>query len=422
MIPADNSPSELGKPKFFYGYVVVGISFLISMTIYGAMYTFTVFLEPLLAEFGWSRAATSGAFSLFMVFHGLLYIATGRLTDRFGPRIVITICSIFLGLGYILMSLIDTIWQLYLVYGVIISIGVSGAFIPLASTIARWFILKRGVMTGILTAGVGVGTMLLPRLASWLIEGYGWRNSYVIIGGLLLVVILLAAQFLRRDPYQMGLLPDGRNESGAGTENNEATGYWLSAALRTRQFWLLCVVWAGFLYSIMATMVHIVIYATGLGFSPGNAANVMVIIGGFSVIGRLALGYLADRMGIRPSMMVCLIALSILLFWLVFTRDMWSVYLFAVVFGFAYGGLVTLASPLVAELFGLRSHGVLLGIITFVGTIGGAIGPVMSGYIFDIRESYQLAFLVSAIVAAMAAVLALLLRPTTGEQGQTNSS
>ena len=158
MVPAESSRSEAGKSKFFYGYVVVGISFLISMMIYGAMYTFTVFLEPLLAEFGWSRAATSGAFSLFMVFHGLLYIATGKLTDRFGPRIVITICSIFLGLGYILMSQINTIWQLYLVYGVIISIGVSGAFIPLASTIARWFILKRGMMTGILTAGVGVGT------------------------------------------------------------------------------------------------------------------------------------------------------------------------------------------------------------------------------------------------------------------------
>ena len=134
MVTVENPSLKTRKPKFFYGYTVVGASFFIVGITYGAMYTFSVFFKPLLDDFGWTRAMTSGAFSLFMVFHGLLYIVTGRLSDRFGPRVVMTVCGFFLGLGYLLMSQISAIWHLYLFYGVIVSIGVSGAFVPLISS------------------------------------------------------------------------------------------------------------------------------------------------------------------------------------------------------------------------------------------------------------------------------------------------
>lgn len=417
MVSVENLPLRTQKPKFFYGYAVVVAAFFIMTVTYGAMYTFSVFFKPLVDYFGWTRAMTSGAFSLFMIFHGFLYIVTGRLNDRFGPRLLITVCGFFLGLGYILMSQISEIWHLYLYYGIIISIGVSGAFVPLVSTVARWFVLRRSLITGIVAAGVGVGTLVMSPVANWLIYSYGWSNSYIIFGGVVLVFIVVSAQFMRRDPHQMGLLPYGESNATSEIEAqaSQDRDFSLSAAIRTRQFWLLCIIWLGFLYSLQATLVHIVIFATGAGFSPASAAGVMAIIGGTSIVGRIVVGFAADRIGNRPAMIICLSVLSLTLFWLATVSEAWAIYLFAVIFGLAYGGLVPLNSPMVAELFGLRSHGVILGIITTSATMGGAAGPVVAGYIFDIRESYQLAFVISGIVAAVVAILASFLRPMAGQ-------
>ena len=403
--------AENTKPRFFHGYIIVAATFFITMITYGTMYTFGVFFEPLLAEFGWTRAMTSGAYSLFMVFSGLLYIVTGRLNDRFGPRIVVTVCGFFLGLGYLLMSQISAVWHLYLFYGVIISIGVSGAFVPLISTVARWFVKKRGLMTGIVEAGTGIGTVIMPPVANWLIFNYGWRTSYIIVGIIVLLPIVLAAQFLKRHPEQIELLPYGADEATGENLNLQARGFSLQQAVHTRQFWLLCGIYFSFLFCVQTIMVHAVIYATGLGISPTSAASILVIIGGLSIAGRVMIGSAGDRIGNKPALTISLALMSLTLFGLVATKGIWALYLFAAIFGFIYGGLVVLISPLVAELFGLRSHGVILGIVAFCSGIGGAIGPVMAGHIFDITGSYQLAFLVCGAIGFVSSILTLLLRP-----------
>ena len=200
------------KPKLFYGYIIVAAAFLITLIMCGTLFTFGVFFKPILTEFGWTRAMTSGAFSLCILLFGLLGIGTGRLTDRFGPRVVMSGCGFFLGLGYLLMSQVSAIWQLYLFYGVMVGIGVSGSFVPLVSTVARWFAERRGMMTGIAVSGIGIGTMIMPLVANWLISSYGWRTSYIVVGITVLVLIILVAQFLRRDPGQMGQLPYGADE------------------------------------------------------------------------------------------------------------------------------------------------------------------------------------------------------------------
>ena len=138
----------------------------------------------------------------------------GRLNDKLGPRLVMTICGIFLGLGVLLMSQVGGVWQLYLFYGVIIGIGMGGAFVALLSTVARWFVKRRGMMTGIVIAGVGLGQFIVPPIANWLISIYDWRMSYVILGSVVLVIGVLAAQFLRRDPAKMGLVPHGEQKAG----------------------------------------------------------------------------------------------------------------------------------------------------------------------------------------------------------------
>jgi len=403
--------AENRNPKFFYGYVVVALAFLILVIMTGTMYTFGIFFKPLADGFGWTSAAISGAFSLQMVLHGLFYIVTGRLNDRFGPRVVVSACCLLLGVGYLLMSQISDIWQLYLFYGVIIAIGMSGSFVPLGSTVARWFVKRKGAMIGIAVAGISVGTMIMPPVASWLISSYGWRTSYAVMGLMVLVITISAAQFLRRDPTQMRLLPYGQSEVQGEGSNVEVSGFSLQGAMHIRQFWLLCVTFLSFGVFQTAIMVHIVPHATELGISATAAANIFVAIGGLGIVGRIVMGSTSDRIGCRAALIICFVLLTAGFAWLLVVKELWMLYLFAAVFGFGYGGVSALMSPTVAEVFGLRSHGVILGVTTFVATAGCAIGAVMAGSVFDITGSYQVAFLICVALSIIGIILSALLRP-----------
>ena len=398
------------EPRFFYGYVIVIVAFLIQMLMYGSFYSFGVFFKPLAAEFDWSRAVTSGAFSAKMLMGGIFSIVMGRLNDRLGPRIVLTVGGLFLGLGYLLMSQINALWQLYLFYAVLVAIGMSTGWVPLVSTIARWFVKSRGLTTGIVVSGVGAGTLIVPPIANWLIANYGWRTSYLLIGGVTLVVIVLAAQFLRRDPKEIGLSPYGGSEVSVKGRSEESEGLSLLMAVRNRQFWMIGVIFFCFTFCIQTIMLHIVPHTTELGISTTIAASVLAIIGGASIAGRIAMGGLADRLSNRRPLFMALVLAAIALFYLQPANQVWMFYLFAIAFGFAYGGLPALMSPIAAELFGLGSLGVILGSLGLMSTMGGAIGPVLAGHIFDTTSSYSQAFLLCAILAVIGAGLTWFLR------------
>ena len=398
------------KPGFFYGYVIVLIGFFTMLLMFGTFYSFGVFFKPLSTEFGWTRATTSGAYSLAMFLSGLLAIVMGRLTDRFGPRIVMTLCGFLLGLGFLLMSQVSTVWQLYLFYGVVVGVGLSGAFVPPLSTVARWFVKRRGIMTGFVVAGIGVGTMIIPPAATWLIESWDWSTAYIVIGAVALVFIILAAQFLRLDPRQMGLLPDGENKEAAGL-NLHARGFSFREAMVSWQLWVLFAILFCFGYCLHTILAHVANYATDLRISATVAAGILAVIGGFSILGRIATGSITDRVGSKSPLIINLILMSGALFWLLVAGELWMLYLFAVIFGFAYGGLAAMESPIVAELFGLSSHGVIMGVASFGYTAGGAVGPLVAGRIFDISGEYQVAFLVCAVVCISGIVLAWRLNP-----------
>jgi len=406
------------KPKFFYGYIIVLASFSIQMIAWGIFSTFGVFFKPLLIEFDWSRATVSGAASLCFLLMGFLGIITGGLTDRFGPKTIIAVCGFFFGLGYLLMSQINTIWQLYLFYGVMIGIGVSAVDIPLLSTIARWFAKKRGTMSGIVKAGTGTGMLIMPIVASRLISTYSWRNAYIVIGIIGLVIIMSAAQFLKRDPGQMGQLPDGEEKSNAGSLNSAEGGFFLREATHLRQFWTICAVYFLVLFCAQTILVHITPHAEDLGISAANAASIISIIGGASIVGRLTMGCAGDRIGNKSSLIICFVILLAAFLWLQLANELWMSYLFAAIYGVAHGGFFALISPMVAELFGMGSHGVILGIVFFSGTTGGAIGPVLAGHIFDITSSYQPAFLICTAMSVIGIILTSLLRPTSSEGRQ----
>jgi len=401
------------KPKIFYGYIILLVGFLIQAVAWGASYTFGIFFNPLISEFGWSRATISIAVSLSTFMYGLFGIFVGRLSDRVGPRIVMIGCGVILGSGYLLMSQVNALWQLYLFYGLIVGIGLSGMDVLLLSAVARWFVKKRGLMSGILKVGTGTGMVVMTLVANGLISGYGWRDAYIFIGIIALVAVVSAAQFLRRDPSEKGLLPYGADKANANSPNWVEEGFSFREVIHIRQFWMLCAMSGLFLFCSFIIVVHIVPHAIDLGITPASAARIMAIIGGVSMAGRMVMGVASDRIGTRLAMTICFIILVGALFWLQSARELWMLYLFAAVYGFAHGGFFALLSPAVAELFGLSSHGTLFGTVFFAGTVGGAVSPPLAGYIFDVTGSYQLAFIICVAVGVAGLILALLLRPTT---------
>jgi len=282
------SQSPGAEPRFFYGYIVVMAAFFIMLLMWGIFFTFGVFFKPFLTEFGWTRAVTSGAFSLSWITQGLLAIVVGRVNDRLGPRIVITVCGSILGLGYLLMSQISTLWQLYLFYAVLIATGMSGTFVPLTSTVARWFVKRRGMMTGIVVAGTGIGGLIAPPVANWLISIYDWQVSYIILGSIALVVVVLVAQLLRRDPTQVGQMPYGENKEETGLKGG-TEAFSLKEAASTMQFRLIFSMFLCLGFCMNTILVHIAPHATDLGFSAANAANILATVGGVGVIGRVVL-------------------------------------------------------------------------------------------------------------------------------------
>ena len=409
------SSTKSKKPGFFYGYIVVIAAFFIMVVSSGGVSIYGVFFKPLAIEFGWTRAVTAGAYSMTLFVTGLFFMVTGRLTDRFGPRPVATVCGFILSLGYFLMSRIDAVWQLYLVYGVVIAIGVSGSLVPMMSTVAKWFVKRRGLMTGIVLSGVGVGMAAWPPLATRLIANYGWRTSYIIIGIIALVLIIIAAQFLRRDPGQVGQLPDGESETKPASLVSETKGVSLQEAMHTRQFWMFCAMYFSYGFFVRSVLVHIVPHATDVGISAMPAASILSMIGGLSIVGRIGMGSAGDRIGNKRGLIIVFILALFALLWLQLVKELWMFYLFAVVFGVAYGGLIALEAPMAAQLFGLRAHGAILGVVHFWATTGGAISTPLAGRLFDITGSYQGAFFIFAALSVAGLILTSLLRHSRKE-------
>lgn len=400
------------RTKYFYGYHIVAAGFAIQAVSIGAMFAYGVFFKEFQAEFGWSRATISGASSLAFFIMGAVGILAGRLNDRIGPRILIAAAGIFLGIGYLLLSYMQAPWQLYLLYGLLVGVGYSTHDVITLSTIARWFVKRRGMMSGIVKVGTGCGQLFVPLIATALIAAFGWRTSCFVIGATALAALVAVAQVMRRDPQGLGLLPDGGTAEPAGHVIAAGEGgLSLSAAARTRQFWILCVAEFAIFFCLLTIIVHIVPYARDRGLEPAIAAGVLSTIGGVSMLGRAVIGTANDRIGGKRSLIICFIILICGLIWLQMAKETWMLFVFAAIYGFAHGGLFTVVSPTVAELFGISSHGLLFGFVLFSGTLGGAIGPLMAGRIFDLTGSYRLVFLILTAMAVVGFILIITLQP-----------
>ena len=394
----------------YYGYAIVTVAFIMMVIIWGTFSTFGVFFESFIKEFGWTRAITSGAAALNNIIFGILCVFSATLSDRLGPRCVMTICSIILGLSYFLISRLTSPWELYLYFGVFVSVGMS-PYIPLLSLIPKWFTTNRGRMNAIVLSGMGLGTMIAPPIASTFISLWQWRNAYLVIAILTFIIMVAASQFIRNFPKQPLIGKNSRPAIQSAGQGEE--GFTLRQAIHTRQFALICMLYFLFLFCQVAILVHIVIHATGLGIPATQAALTLSLIGGACILGMNVMGNIADRFGNKIALGISYAFMGLSFVWLIPSSSEWHFYLFSMVFGFSYGGMQVLFSPLVAEQFGTRSHGVILAAVAWAGSIGAAIGPIVAGYIFDALGSYSIAFFICAVLAFAGLLSTLLLRKRT---------
>jgi MFS family permease len=406
---ADSNP-----PQFSYAYLITAICFSIQALGVGTYIAFGVFFNPLMEEFGWSRAAIAGASSTAFFSMGIFGVIIGRLNDSFGPRRLMSVAALLLGLGCVLMGRLTTLWELYLYFGIIFGMGLSAIDVIALTTIARWFSHRRGFMTGIVKVGTGAGQFAIPLAASGLILLYGWRWTIAIIGTVVTVILVLMSQFLHRDPGALGLKSKPVNGKSDFTAPETGPSLPASRVFGTVQFWTICLVNLFLVFCLMVIMLHIVPHVRDSGIPPLQAASVLSTIGAVSTVGRFVSGLVIDRRGSKTVMGVCFLLLLADLVWLQFAHRLWMLYLFGIIYGLAHGGFFTAISPLVAEWFGIHSHGTLLGIVVCFGTAGGAVGPLLAGHLFDLSGSYQSTFRILTAMALVSWGLLLSLRPVKG--------
>ena len=398
----------------FYGWIVVGCAFLVLFLTYGVQYSFGVFIPAMADDLGWPLASLGGAFSLYSVVYTGFSVLSGRLTDSLGPRRVIGLGGVLLGLGIMATSQMSAQWQLYLCYGIVAALGMSTAYIPCNMTVVRWFSRKRGLALGVASCGAGCGVLVVPVLASFIIVHADWRIGLLTLGAGLFILINVVARFMVRSPEQIGLLPDGVGAAasvagGPHARPDGAVGWTLRDARGTLSFWMFLVAFAVTLLTVTVPFVHIPVFARDIGLSAMGGAMAISITGLFVLVGSIACGAMSDRVGRKPAIVLglCSQVAAFLIF--LAAENSTLLYVGSAAFGFFYGGVVSLFPALVGDLFG-RAHAGAIGGSIFGGAgILSAWSPAVAGYLRDVNGDYRLVFTLSALTAVCALLLFVLL-------------
>ena len=398
-----------------YGWVVVGAAFTVLFLAYGVQYAFGLFFTALTEEFGWSRASLSGVFSLYAAAYSFLGLFAGRLTDRWGPRLVVALGGSLLGLGIALSGGVRALAPLYATY-LLAAVGMSSAYVPCNATVARWFAARRGLAVGVAMSGASAGTFAGPPLVALLLAGVGWRRAYVLLGaGLALSLGLLAGLFVR-DPDDRGLAAYGAVRSRAPAAA-ASTGWPVRRIVRHRSFALLVGVYVATWIPVFMPPVHLVPLARDLGLAPVVGATALSALGAGSLLGRLGMGAISDAIGRRAALVISLGLQMLSFVGLAEASGVATLFTAAAAFGFAYGAVSALMPALVTDFYGPEHAGSLVGLIFGLAGPAGGLGPVLAGWLFDTTASYGAAFGLGAGLNLLALVLAALARPPDPRAG-----
>ena len=396
------------KGRLFYGWIVVATSFVIFALIIGSRYCFGVFFKSIETEFDLSRTAISSIFSVYMVLCPVFAMLGGRTLDRYGPRLVVFSMGVFTGVSLLLTGQVNSSWQLFIAYSVLFAIGTGPAYSVLMSTTSRWFEKKRGLALGITASGGGLGTIVLAPFAAYLIGRFDWRIAYTALGLIVGIGIAPLSVLLKKDPAEIGMVPDGQNvppgnPAGENLKVTPDTGsFTLAQALRSRNFWSIGIVWLSFSLCLHLVLTHIVPYVTDAGVSTTEAAVALGLIGSISIPGRLVMGVVSDKTGRKVSATICGLLQIGAMIWLAWAKELWMFYLFAIVYGFAFGGFDIPVAALIGDIFGVHILGAIMGVLDIGWGLGAAIGPAVGGLIFDVTENYFMAFMIGALAMMVA--------------------
>ena len=411
------------RKGLFYGWWIVIACWTI--TLYGSgifFYGFSVFFQPIVTEFGWSRAVTSGAFALSQAEGFIEGPIIGPLVDKYGPRKLMLIGIIMVSIGFVALSLIDGLLAFYVVYVLLLAVGFNtGFFIAAQAAVGNWFIRRRSFALGLLTTAFGFGGAVMVPIIAWLVAEYGWRSAALSLGIGMAIIGLPMAVLVRHKPEQYGYLPDGRVEapalgdaSGARagarvTSDVDEIDFTIWEALKTSAFWILSLAFGFRTLAISATVIHQIPLLTDRGFSATAAAGVLALMSLMSVPGRLIFGFLGDYFDKRILVSVAYLLQGVGLVILLNATSLEHLYLFTLVFGLGWGAPTVLVA-LRGDYFGRRYFATIAGVQQSVVAIGTIIGPVYAGWIFDTTRSYDAAFITFIVAIVIGAVLVLFAR------------
>ena len=386
---------------FYKGWVVVGAAFMVMFVGFACAYSFTSYFPQLQDEFSASRAEVALIFSLAGSLYFALGALSGPLADRVGPRWICVAGMLALGGGLALASRANSVLMVYVGFGLGIGVGVGFSYVPAIGAVQPWFTRRRGTASGIAVSGIGLGTLLGPTVAAWLILSLGWRESLLWMGIVAMAIGIFAAFFLDNDP-------GGRRRQGGHTADS-AAGLIVSEAIRTKPFWLLYCSALLLSVGLFVPFVHIVPFTLDQGYGAQAGAYVLGTIGLGSTLGRFAVGGLADRFGRVNVMVVGYFGVSAMLFFWLASSGLWSLYLFGLIFGTCYGGFVALAPAVATDFFGTRSASSVIGVLYTSVAVGTFFGPTFAGYVYDQSQSYVGAILMAEFMTGLAVILVCLL-------------
>jgi MFS family permease len=367
--------------KLFYGWAIVGVGMLVGCIAMGTMMSLGVFLQPMSQSMGWSRAGVSFAAVLNFLAMGFGSFLWGTLSDRYGTRAVVLAGSVLLGIGLIAASQATTLWQFQLLFGIAVGLAAGSIYAPMTATVTRWFTVNRSLAVALVSAGMGLGSVLIAPLSRLIITTSDWRSAMLAIGCLAWLVMIPASFFIRRPPIQAHV-GSAANASDAGHD------FTLADVLRTPQFAAIALTHFACCAAHSGPIFHMVSYAMDCGVPSMAAATVFGVAGLASLSGRIVCGVVADRVGAKRTLVAGLAVQAIAVSLYLVTQGTVGFYALAALFGLSYGGVMPLYAILVREYFGARIMGTAFGAVAMVSTLGMAIGPWTGGWLFDTFGSY----------------------------------
>ncbi len=390
--------------RVFYGWIVVAASAAIVCVGMGSLFSLGVFLKPMAESMGWSRGAISSVALLNWIAMGLGSFVWGALSDRIGTRAVAVAGGLLLGLGLVLSSQVQALWQLNLTFGVMVGFAVGAFYAPLTSTATKWFTARRGLAVGLVSSGIGVGILAIAPLARVLISAWDWRVALLVIGDLAWVVVVPVALLIREQPGDVGAAAMGGAAARTGRD------YSPQQVLATPQFWAIALTHFACCAAHSGPIFHMVTHAIDQGIGPMAAATAFGVSGLSSIAGRLGGGLLADRFGAKKTLLAGLALQAAMIVLYLYVRDIGPFYALAVVFGVAYGGVMPLYALVTREYFGEKVMGAAYGAVFLISTLGMGLGSFAGGVLYDRLGSYSWLYAGSFAIGAAAVGLALTFR------------